>query len=276
MRRSASTRNRPTPTATATMRTIFGTEGTWSASTCKSGSAMVMAMPIISATTTSSPSLRVLVSWEPIRSPIGIMAMSAPREKSAIPTIRSSAPTRKSAIVPPVMGATVKLSSKTMAVIGRTDTRASLNFAAKFLFKQNKPLRFFSFIIDSKQLHKTVCHRQLYGQYNKKRRFLQPRAAKKRITTRKKTRKNKRGRHRFPLLLSCLFYLYANLDNRQNRHPGRILPGEGNARLPAHFGQGLEYVEGKLLRVPELLRGLLGMLYIADKIPGFVCHQRKA
>ena len=52
--------------------------------------------------------LRVLVSCEPIRSPMGIMAMSAPREKRAIPTIRSTEPTRKRATVPPVMGATEK------------------------------------------------------------------------------------------------------------------------------------------------------------------------
>ena len=96
---------------------------------------MVMAIPIIRATTMSRPSLRVLVSCEPIRSPIGIMAISAPREKSAMPTMRSTAPIRNNATVPPVMGATVKLSSKTMAVIGNTDMRASLNFADKFLFK---------------------------------------------------------------------------------------------------------------------------------------------
>ncbi len=43
---TATTRKIPTPTATVQMRTSLGMEGTWLARTCRSGSAMVMMMPI--------------------------------------------------------------------------------------------------------------------------------------------------------------------------------------------------------------------------------------
>ena len=45
MRIKATTRKAPTPAATARMRVRLGIMGTWVASTCKSGSDMVMMKP---------------------------------------------------------------------------------------------------------------------------------------------------------------------------------------------------------------------------------------
>ena len=65
---------------------------------------------------------------------MGIIAMSTPREKKPTPTMRSRAPTRKRIREATGMGAIVKLSSRTMAVIGTTEERASITFSFSFLF----------------------------------------------------------------------------------------------------------------------------------------------
>ena len=53
--------------------------------------------------------------------PIGVIAVSAPRVKNAMPTINSTAPIKKETSILLGIGATVKHSSSTMMVIGRTD-----------------------------------------------------------------------------------------------------------------------------------------------------------
>ena len=65
---------------------------------------------------------------------MGIMARSTPNEKSPTPTMSSRAPTRKSIREDTGMGAIVKLSSSTMAVIGTTEDRASSIFSLSLLF----------------------------------------------------------------------------------------------------------------------------------------------
>ena len=67
---------------------------------------------------------------------MGIMAISAPREKKPMPTISNAAPSRKSISVPMGMGASVKESSRTIMVIGSTDESASDIFSFSFFRNQ--------------------------------------------------------------------------------------------------------------------------------------------
>ena len=59
------TRNTPTPTATDQMITLFSMAGTWLASTCRSGSATVMIMPMRKPTAAMIHTLRRRVISEP-------------------------------------------------------------------------------------------------------------------------------------------------------------------------------------------------------------------
>ena len=141
MRKKATMRNTPTPTATVMMSVMSGTAGTWRASTCRSGSATVTAMPMARHT----PMMRnVLFDWEsfcPMAWPMGIMATSAPRVKRPVPAMRSAAPRMKRSNVPMGMGAIVNDRISTIAVIGRTaasdsrslDLNACLNRLTAFL-----------------------------------------------------------------------------------------------------------------------------------------------
>ena len=70
---------------------------------------------------------------------MGIMAMSAPREKNPIPRISIIAPMRNISMVPTGSGASVKLNSNTMAVIGSTEVNASRIFSASFFFTHAPP-----------------------------------------------------------------------------------------------------------------------------------------
>ena len=129
------TRNTPTPAATVRMMTISGTAGTWFASTCKSGSAMVIKAPMRNTMGRMGHTERLprRTTSPPTLSPMGIMAISAPREKSPIPTTRRMAPSRNIIRVPTgISGARVKLSSSTRAVIGSTEERDSRVFAFRF------------------------------------------------------------------------------------------------------------------------------------------------
>ena len=78
IRRTATARKMPTPTATVQIRTWLGMEATWLARTCRSGSAMVMIIPIKIEIHKISGSFRLLKSWPPIPSPRGVMETSAP------------------------------------------------------------------------------------------------------------------------------------------------------------------------------------------------------
>ena len=108
MRKRAATKNRPTPAATKEISGLSGTAGTCRASTWRSGSATVMSTPITSAVIINNFRFLERVSCAPIRSPMGIMDRSAPRENRHIPTISKTSPTKKEPNVPPGMGAMVK------------------------------------------------------------------------------------------------------------------------------------------------------------------------
>ena len=114
------------------MITASGTAGTCRASTCRSGSAIVTMAPMRKQMTATAISFHLPPSLRPICSPMGIMAMSAPREKNPIPTMSIAAPNRKSSSVPIGIGARVKLSKSTITVIGRTDESASEIFSFSF------------------------------------------------------------------------------------------------------------------------------------------------
>ena len=120
IRKSATIRNRPTPNATDRIRIIFGIEGTCSARTCRSGSEIVMMKPSRNERAVTMPSFFVFVIAVPTRSPIGVMAISAPAVKNIIPTRSSTVPIRKHRRMLGEMGATVKQSSITMSTIGIT------------------------------------------------------------------------------------------------------------------------------------------------------------
>ena len=78
MRSTASARNAPTPTATDTISTRLGIEGTCWASTCRSGSASVTITPITNAMSSTVGSLRALAVCAPTPSPSGVIAISEP------------------------------------------------------------------------------------------------------------------------------------------------------------------------------------------------------
>ena len=121
-----------TPTATVRISTGFGMAGTWVASTVRSGSATVIMIPIIRQIKITSQSFFDFVKCAPIPSPIGIIDISAPREKKPIPIMSRKAPVKNSMMVPIGIGAIVILSNNTIAVIGRTDDSASFVFSFKF------------------------------------------------------------------------------------------------------------------------------------------------
>ena len=92
----------------------------------------------------TSHNFLLLVILVPIRSPIGVMAISAPRVKNIIPAIISTAPIRKHSRILGEMGATEKLSSKTIPIIGNTARKDSCNFSCSLLvlaIKRSSPFR---------------------------------------------------------------------------------------------------------------------------------------
>ena len=102
---------------------------TCSASTERSGSAIVINTPITKQTMSKVLNLPVLESPEPICSPIGVIAISAPRLNNAIPKISATAEhenTTPSVKVKFKRG--VALSNSTIAVTGKTETTDSVNF----------------------------------------------------------------------------------------------------------------------------------------------------
>ena len=130
--RSAATRNSPTPNATERTRTIFGTAGTCSASTWRSGSDIVTINPRIKLRRTITPSFFVCVIHVPTFSPMGVIDISTPRVKNIIPTVSITAPRRNASRMPGSTGATVKHSTSTIAMIGSTAFNVSLSFSCNF------------------------------------------------------------------------------------------------------------------------------------------------
>ena len=134
IRRIAATSSSPTPHATAIISTIFGTDGTCCASTCRSGSDMVMTKPSRNAITTTIPSFCVFAIHTPIRSPIGDMASSAPSVKNIIPIMTRIEPIKKQRRMLGEIGVIVNDSISTIATIGITACSASFSFSFNFSF----------------------------------------------------------------------------------------------------------------------------------------------
>ena len=129
VRRRDTTRNRPTPIATARISTILGMEGICSANTVRSGSAMVMITPSAKQMITGKSNLRDLLICTPIPSPIGCIDIPAPKVNRLIPKIKRIDPNKNNTNTPLLTGAMVMLRSKTIAVIGKTEDRDSAIFS---------------------------------------------------------------------------------------------------------------------------------------------------
>ena len=95
--------------------------GTWFASTVRSGSETVIMTPSIKLANTIIQIFFDLVMQVPTLFPIGVMAVSAPTVKKAIPTMRRAAPIRNDISILLGMGAIVKHSKRTIQVIGSTE-----------------------------------------------------------------------------------------------------------------------------------------------------------
>ena len=131
IRRIATIRNVPTPIPTAYTRTVpFITALTCLASTCRSGSAMVISIPSTKQTISSSDSFFCLDRPAPTWAPIGVIATSAPRLKRPMPTTNNTAPTVKViSSVPVKLNQGVIARTYTIAVIGRVESKASTIFS---------------------------------------------------------------------------------------------------------------------------------------------------
>ena len=110
------------------MRIKFGTDGTCDASTCKSGSETVMIKPSKNESVITTPSFFVFVMAVPMRSPMGVMAVSAPVVKNIMPTKMSTAPIKKHSRTLGESGAMVNESASTMVMMGRTSLKRFLPF----------------------------------------------------------------------------------------------------------------------------------------------------
>ena len=159
MRSMHTAMNSPTPTPTVISSTLLLMCGTVSASTCRSGSATVMAKPSKKLTPRMSGRLRVFVSAVPILLPMGVIDCSAPSEKSPMPTVSSTASSRKHSSSAGDIGATNRHKSSTITTIGSTDSAASRIFsvACDRVFSKS-PV----FLIPLTSLVQTV---QLYADY---------------------------------------------------------------------------------------------------------------
>ena len=119
----------PTPPATAKTITILGIAGTCSASTCRSGSAIVIMTPKTKLNKMGQITFLNLLISIPMPSPMGVMARSAPNVNTPMPKIKRTAPNRNNTNVPAETGAMVMLKTSTIAVIGSTEARDSNIFS---------------------------------------------------------------------------------------------------------------------------------------------------
>ena len=161
-----STKKIPTPTPTVTISNVPSiSPAVWVASTVRSGSATVINTPIKKHTNIKTPTLLERESPAPTCSPIGVIAMSAPKLNRPIPTINTNAEIKNTVVSVRLKFTNgVKFNSNTIAVTGNTDTNDSFNL------NQNARNNFFSF-----SLHKY----KVVGFANKKvadsvRTFLRP------------------------------------------------------------------------------------------------------
>ena len=115
----AITKKTPTPTATAPTSVALGTPGTCWASTWRSGSDTVTMTPIRKPTAATTQSFLERVMAAPTRSPMGVMAVSAPRENRPMPRIGITT-AKIQAMRPPITTAITKantsISGERMAV----------------------------------------------------------------------------------------------------------------------------------------------------------------
>ena len=131
MRTMHSIRNSPTPTDTVKMSTVLSMFGTFVASTCRSGSATVMAAPSKKLTSRITPSLRLFVIFAPIRLPIRVIDISAPRLNRPMPAISMADPIKNASISPDSTGTSSRHTASTITVTGRTDAAASFIFSIR-------------------------------------------------------------------------------------------------------------------------------------------------
>ena len=135
------TKNKPTPTPMDRISVHFPiTPLSCPANTDKSGSAMVINRPMAKQTPSNSLTLPERVSAEPACSPMGVMAISAPKLNRPIPKISKTEQIENtvssvalSSIQP------ISRSRRTMADTGKTDRSASFIFMYNACFKG--PLR---------------------------------------------------------------------------------------------------------------------------------------
>ena len=123
------------------------TDDTWSASTVRSGSAIVINKPNAKHTTTSSKMFFDFVNPEPTYSPIGVIARSAPKLNRPIPKINITDEIIKtiiSLLLKLIKG--VKFKSITINVTGITETNASFTFNKNWLFIDSPPYLIFHFV----------------------------------------------------------------------------------------------------------------------------------
>ena len=130
-----SARKQPTPTPIVAIKRVGSTAArTCSASTDKSGSATVMSTPITKHTETSNCRRLDLARPEPTCSPIGVMARSAPRLKSPMPTIKKIAQIEKTtSCLKDNDTSGVHDTASTISVTGKTEPNASFNLSSKIL-----------------------------------------------------------------------------------------------------------------------------------------------
>ena len=129
MRSMAITRKSPTPADTAPIMTPFGMFGTCCASTCRSGSEIVIITPTRRLTRIIIHSFLERETDEPMCSPMGVIARSVPSVNRPIPSMSIIVPITKDISMLFGTGIIVKHKMKSMTATGRTDLKASLSFS---------------------------------------------------------------------------------------------------------------------------------------------------
>ena len=122
-------------------------EGTCWAKTCKSGSEMVIIIPIIKLISMMMNTFLERVITLPTRSPMGVIDISTPTLKNNIPTISKIAPIKNVIKMLGGIGAIEKHKSKTIARIGRTAFNVSVSFSLNFERLNNNYIKRLSFSI---------------------------------------------------------------------------------------------------------------------------------
>ena len=123
------TRKSPTPTDTVIIKTDVSILGAFVASTCRSGSATVIAIPSIKLSRTISQSFLDFVIFAPMCVPICVIESSEPIVKRHIPTIIIAVPITNDKRSPFCTGTKNRHSMATIAAIGSTDATASCIFS---------------------------------------------------------------------------------------------------------------------------------------------------